>query len=72
MAERPDPLIRDLVEWLGKAPRSRAEVVEAWRTSCPRLSIIEDALEAGWIERTREGSFVPTAQGRALVATPAV
>lgn len=72
MAERPDPLIRDLVEWLGKAPRSRAEVVEAWRTSCPRLSIIEDALEAGWIERTREGSFVPTPQGRALVAAPAV
>ena len=70
--DTPDALVSDLVEWLAKTPRSRAEVFEAWRTSCPRLSIIEDALEAGWIERTREGSFVPTAQGRALVATPAV
>jgi hypothetical protein len=31
-------------------PRDRAEVMEAWRTSCPRLSIWEDACLDGLID----------------------
>ncbi|MBK9082782.1 MAG: hypothetical protein IPL88_12230 [Rhizobiales bacterium] len=65
MTTTPDPLICDLVEWLAAAPRTRAEVVEAWRSSCPRLTIIEDAMEGGSIERAG-AAFAPTPAGRAL------
>jgi hypothetical protein len=36
--------------WIGEAPRRYGDVMEAWRTSCPRLSIWEDALRDGLIE----------------------
>jgi hypothetical protein len=51
MAEHPDSLVLDLVEWVAKAPRIYADVIAAWRTSCPRLTVWEDAIEQGFIER---------------------
>jgi hypothetical protein len=45
------PLILDLVEWIAKEPRPYAETMGAWRTSCPRLTIWEDAVDLGYIER---------------------
>lgn len=39
--------------WLGSAPRTYAEVMEAWQTSCPRLSIWEDALADGLVTSER-------------------
>ncbi len=44
-------LVLDLVEWVAREPRSYTEVMEAWRTSCPRLSIWEDALDRGYLLR---------------------
>jgi hypothetical protein len=38
-----EPLVLDLVEWVAAAPRPYAEVIEAWRTSCPRLTVWEEA-----------------------------
>ena len=46
-----DPLILDLVEWVAREPRSYADVVDAWRTSCPRLTVWEDAEERGFVTR---------------------
>ena len=46
-----DPLILDLVEWVADAPRTYPEVMDAWRTSCPRLTVWEDAVERGFLER---------------------
>jgi len=37
-------LLRQFLGWVGEAPRPYAEAMEGWRTSCPRLSIWEDAL----------------------------
>lgn len=51
MADTLDPLIHDLVAWVAKEPRSYAEAIEAWRTSCPRLTVWEDATDRGLIER---------------------
>ena len=42
-----DPLILDLLEWIAREPRTHAEVIEAWRTSCPRLTVWEDAIDRG-------------------------
>ncbi len=44
-----EPLILDLVEWLAPRPRPYAEVIEAWRTSCPRLTVWEEATERGLV-----------------------
>lgn len=49
-----DALILDLLEWIGPKPRAYAEVIEAWRTSCPRLPVWEEASERGFIERQHE------------------
>ena len=53
MAETIEPLIADLVEWVSKAPRSYSEVMDAWRTSCPRLTVWEDAVDRGYLIRER-------------------
>ena len=52
-ATMPDPvdaLILDLLEWIGPKTRPYREVMEAWRTSCPRLPVWEEANERGFIE----------------------
>jgi hypothetical protein len=51
MTELADPLVLDLVEWVAKEPRLYSEVIETWRTSCPRLTIWEDAVDRGYLVR---------------------
>jgi len=51
MTETADALVLDLVEWIGREPRLYAEVIETWRTSCPRLTIWEDAVDRGYVTR---------------------
>jgi hypothetical protein len=46
-----DPLVLDFVEWVAREPRLHSEVVATWRTSCPRLTIWEDASDAGYVAR---------------------
>jgi D-3-phosphoglycerate dehydrogenase len=50
MADPVDALILDLLEWIGSNGRPYREVIEAWRTSCPRLPVWEEANERGFIE----------------------
>jgi hypothetical protein len=51
-----DPLILDLLEWLAREPRNYAEVIEVWRTSCPRLTVWEDVVDRGFATRQRRES----------------
>ena len=51
MSETIDYLIMDLLEWIGPGQRPYAETMDAWRTSCPRLPVWEDATDLGFIER---------------------
>ncbi len=46
-----ETLVLDLVEWIASQPRSYAEVMEAWRTSCPRFPIWEDVLDLRFVGR---------------------
>ena len=48
------PLLLDFLEWLACAPRAYADVMEAWRTSCPRLPIWEDAMDGRYVLRRRD------------------
>lgn len=62
-----EPLILDLVEWIAAGPRTYDEVMAAWRTSCPRLPVWEDAVDRGLVARSCGG----TGGGKAIVsATP--
>lgn len=51
MTETTDALVLDLVEWIGREPRLYSDVIETWRTSCPRLTIWEDAVDRGYVTR---------------------
>jgi hypothetical protein len=69
-------LTRQFLEWLSERPRTYGDTMEAWRTSCPRLSIWEDALSAGFV-RLGRGSFrerqvVITPRGRSLLLSRSV
>jgi hypothetical protein len=57
MSETVDPLVLDFVEWISREPRAHAEVVATWKTSCPRLTIWEDAAEAGYVTRESIAGF---------------
>jgi hypothetical protein len=51
MSEDLEPLVLDLVEWVARAPRPYAEMLDAWRTSCPRLPVWEEACDRGLVTR---------------------
>ena len=51
MPDPVEPLILDLLEWLAPSPRRYAEVMETWRTSCPRLPVWEEANSRGFVDR---------------------
>jgi hypothetical protein len=71
MAGTADALVLDFVEWVAREPRAYLEVVETWRTSCPRLTIWEDATDRGYVareSRAGRGLFVQvTEDGRRLL-----
>jgi hypothetical protein len=54
MSETADPLVLDFVEWVAREPRAYAEVVATWKTSCPRLTIWEDAADHGLVTRATQ------------------
>ncbi len=41
-----ESLIVDLVQWVADEPRPYSQVMNAWRSSCPRLTIWEDCVDA--------------------------
>jgi hypothetical protein len=59
MSDSVDDLIVDLLDWLASSPRSYTEVLDTWRTSCPRLPVWEEANDRGFVERlSRPGRLV--------------
>ena len=51
MSDAVDALILDLLEWVAGGERSYAEVMETWRTSCPKLPVWEEANGRGFVTR---------------------
>ncbi len=60
-----EPLVSDLVAWCAVRPRTYVEALDAWRTSCPRLMVWEEAVERGYL--TTE----PGPSGLSVVVTDA-
>jgi hypothetical protein len=66
-----EALIFDLLEWVAARERTYEEVMDAWRTSCPRFPVWEDATDRGLVstEHLNGRSIVRvTAAGAALLA----
>src|SRR3954471_8564924 len=74
----PDPahaLTLQFLAWVADGPRTYADAMEAWRSTCPRLSIWEDAILDRLIEFDSAGGAGRnqsrvglTARGRARLA----
>jgi hypothetical protein len=61
------PIVQ-LLEWIAERPRRYAETMEAWKTSCPRLAVWEDAL-ADELIRVDRGSVLLTGAGHEHLST---
>jgi hypothetical protein len=66
-----EDLLVDLVGWIADRPRPYVGVLEAWRTSCPRLPVWEEAVDRGFVRRLAgaDGAEIHvTPAGRAFLA----
>ena len=62
----------ELLAWISARPRTYDETIEAWKTSCPRLSVWDDAVIAGLVAVRREAGsrvVVVTAAGEAALGS---
>ncbi|WP_447919790.1 hypothetical protein [Achromobacter aegrifaciens] len=62
--------------WIAERPRTYAQTMDAWRSSCPRLSAWEDATANGLLDMSRNPSdahaepvVILTQKGRTLLAS---
>ena len=62
-----ESLILDLLAWLEERERTYEETMSAWRTSCPRLPVWEDANDRGLVEVDERAVVGITAPGRDLL-----
>jgi hypothetical protein len=66
----PEPvslLTIQLLAWLAERPRLHAEVMEAWRSTCPRLAIWEDAVTDDLVRCDGDRVVRLTPRGRAAL-----
>ena len=59
--------ILQLLAWVAEEPRAYAETIDVWKSSCPRLTVWEDALADGLV-RVERGRVLVTAAGAELLA----
>ncbi|MBV8914083.1 MAG: hypothetical protein JOZ05_13715 [Acetobacteraceae bacterium] len=72
----PLPLLRQFLAWIAARPRTYGETMDAWRTSCPRLAVWEEATAEGLVElsaaATQSACAVTlTDRGTAVLEQPA-
>jgi hypothetical protein len=72
MQDRVNLLTLEFLQWISSRSRTYADTMEAWRTSCPRNSVWEDALIAGLIQiengnRISESKVNLTPKGKAIL-----
>jgi hypothetical protein len=82
MTEGARLLMIQFLEWIGDRPRSYADVLDAWRSSCPRHPVWEDALieelvayekdNARTLRLTQKGEALLRREAQARMPTPAI
>ena len=74
MASPHASLTLQLLEWVADRPRTYGELMEAWKSTCPRLAIWEDACAEGLIGcgQGRAGLVFLTEKGKRCLRAGAV
>jgi hypothetical protein len=69
MSDSPSLIMLQFLAWVADRPRSYAQTMEAWRSTCPKLSIWEDAIIEGLVRIQSDGgrAVTLTRRGRALL-----
>lgn len=72
MAEAANLLMLEFLSWVSSRRRTYADAMNAWQSHCPRQTIWEDAIIAGYVQLDRDNTgrdpeVVLTAAGRALL-----
>jgi hypothetical protein len=69
---RPSLIMIQFLDWVAARPRTREDVLDAWRSSCPRMPVWEDARADGYVRQfdgeKGEHRVELTARGRAVLA----
>jgi hypothetical protein len=73
MAEPVSLLMLEFLSWVANRPRTYAEAMEAWRSTCPRHTVWEDALIDGLIrveskDPLQECDVTLTPRGRIILS----
>jgi hypothetical protein len=63
MSEPASLIMLQFLAWVADRPRTYPETMEAWRSTCPRLSVWEDAIIEGLVR-------IENCGGRAVALTP--
>lgn len=63
MSESASLIMLQFLAWVADRPRTYPETMEAWRSTCPRLSVWEDAIIDGLVR-------IDNGNDRAVVLTP--
>jgi hypothetical protein len=50
MPGAPSLIMLQFLTWVADRPRTYSETMEAWRSTCPRLSVWEDAIIDGLVQ----------------------
>jgi hypothetical protein len=68
-SEPPSLIMLQFLAWVGDRPRTYAQAMDAWRSTCPRLSVWEDAILGGLvkIESGADRTVSLTARGGAML-----
>jgi hypothetical protein len=69
MSDSPSLIMVQFLAWVADRPRTYRQTMDAWRTSCPRLSVWEDAIldELVGIGSDEKRAVTLTARGRAAL-----
>jgi hypothetical protein len=70
MPDQASLIMIQFLAWLADRPRNYAQAMEAWRSSCPRLSVWEDGIIEGLIriDNNANRSVRLTPRGAAVLA----
>jgi hypothetical protein len=73
MSRAQDALTAQMLEWIATGSHPYSEVIETWKSSCPRLSVWEDACIDGLVDAApgRSGTVFLTEKGRLFLESQA-
>ena len=68
MEPQPSLIMIQFLQWVAARPRTREDVMDAWKSSCPRFPVWEDARAEGLVRQSGGDSGLHrvelTARGR--------